>query len=261
MSEVDSAAHAHVRIRYQIQKTARLWANVAIAKEECGMRLRVAAPTILISSLVISIVAVACLQTFESVVQTTTAEQKETNRNATREAAIAKGIDPDDIAVVVGVGSIAEQVQQTAAARLTATADAGGGVDLTVDLVTLANGELVTTLRATEIAEEIASVTLPDGPAISGVANVQIFNSGIMKPDVLKITVGTKVIWENTERSNHSVTADPGQDEVFDSGGMSRRFEPENITFEYTFNIPGRYSYGSRVAGDVSVAYVFVVEE
>ena len=82
-----------------------------------------------------------------------------------------------------------------------------------------------------------------------------------MKPDVLKITVGTKVIWENTERSNHSVTADPGQDEVFDSGGMSRRFEPENITFEYTFNIPGRYSYGSRVAGDVSVAYVFVVEE
>lgn len=225
------------------------------------MQLRVAAPTILISSLVVSIVAVACLQTVNSVIQTTTFEQKEDNRNATRESLIAQGIDPDTVAVVVGKGSVAEQVQQTASARFTATAEAGGGTDVTDDLVTLPNGELVTALRATEIAEETASVMVPDGPAISGVANVQIFSSGRMDPEVIKITAGTTVIWENTERSNHSTRSDDGQDEYWDSGGMSRRFEPETIKFEHTFTIPGRYVYGSRVVGDVSVAYVFVVEE
>ena len=61
--------------------------------------------------------------------------------------------------------------------------------------------------------------------------------------------------------ARNSRLVDAGQDEEWDSGGMARRFEPENITFEHTFTIPGRYAYGSRVAGDVSVAYVFVVEE
>jgi plastocyanin len=225
------------------------------------MRLRVAAPTILVSSLIVSIVAGACLQTVNSVVQTTTFEQKAANLDATREVLISQGIDPDLVQVAVGKGSIAEQVQQTAAAIFTATAEAGGGTDITADLITLPNGELVTSLRATEIAEESAAIVVPDGPAITGVANVQIFSSGRMDPDVIKITPGTKVIWENTERSNHSSTSDPGQDEVWDSGGMSRRFEPETIKFEHTFTIPGRYSYGSRVVGDISVAYVFVVEE
>ena len=37
--------------------------------------------------------------------------------------------------------------------------------------------------------------------------------------------------------------------------------ERENKTFTYTFTIPGRYTYGSRIFGDSSLAVVFVVEE
>jgi plastocyanin len=246
---------------------AHLRANVVNAKEECGMRLRLAAPTILVSTLLVAIVAVACLETTNTVIQTTTAQQKEDNRQATREALIAQGLDPDSAEFAVGAGSLAEQVQQTAAAQRTATAEAGGGAGgEEAALVTLAGGEQVSAAQATKIAEfgtEDKPLVAPDGPAESGSIVVEIGASGKMIPAVIKITPGSTVKWEWTDRSRHSTQSlDDALAETWDSGGINRGlFDKENPIFEHTFNTAGRYTYGSRVNGDISDGTVFVVDE
>ncbi|NQW17534.1 MAG: hypothetical protein HQ478_08605 [Chloroflexi bacterium] len=228
------------------------------------MRLRLAAPTILVSTLLVALVAVACLETTNSVIQTTTAEQKAGNLQATREALIAAGLDPDNAQVSVGKGSVAEQVQQTAAAQRTATSEAGGGTAEDEELVELLGGELVSEAVATQRAggTETQPLEAPDGPVESGVVLVEIFSAGKMKPAIIKIAPGTTVRWENTERSNHSTTADDGQAEDWDSGGMPKGIlDKERPSYEHTFTTPGRYTYGSRVAGDGGTGSVFVVEE
>ena len=86
--------------------------------------------------------------------------------------------------------------------------------------------------------------------------------TGKMVPSVLKITPGTTVTWTNTERTGHSSKADPGQDEDWDSESLARGpLDKEFKSFSHTFTIPGRYTYGSRVFGDFSLAVIFVVEE
>ena len=229
------------------------------------MRLRLAAPTILVSTLVISIVAVGCLQTTNSVIQTTTAEQKASNRLQTREALIAAGRDPDtEGLVVVGEGSLAQKVQQTAAAEREATAAAGGGQG--GEQVTLGSGLQVSAAQATEIAEfgtENQPLLPPEeGPVETGVILVEIASSGFMTPAIVKIAPGSTVRWEWTDKSRHSTKSDKDLAEFWDSGAINRGlFDKENPSFEYTFTTPGRYPYGSRVSGDTSEATVFVIEE
>ncbi len=228
------------------------------------MRLRMAAPLILGSTFLVALIAVACVDNFDSVVQTTTSEQKAANRTATAVVLISLGIDPDDVAVVVGKGSLAEKVQQTQEAERQERLEAGGG-ETEAALVELPNGEFVTAAQATQIAEfgtEDQPINPPDGPAQSGPVTVNIITTGKMVPSVLKITPGTTVTWLNTERTGHSSKSDPGQADEWDSLDLSRRIlDKENRSFSYTFNILGRFTYGSRVGGDSSLAVVFVVEE
>jgi plastocyanin len=264
-TDVPSEPESHVRIRYQIQINTHLWAVPVTAKEECGMRLRLAAPTILVSTLVISIVAVGCLQTVESVVQTTTAEQKDANRMQTREALIAAGRDPDtEGLVVVGEGSLAQKVQQTSAAIREATQEAGGGQG--GEQVTLRNGQLVSAAVATEIAafgtQEQPLVAPEEGAVESGVILVNIESGGSMNPPIVKITPGSTVRWEWTDRSMHSTKSDTDLAESWDSKAITRgMFDKENPSYEHTFTTPGRYPYGSRVSGDTSDGTIFVIEE
>ena len=69
-------------------------------------------------------------------------------------------------------------------------------------------------------------------------------------PETLTIPVGTTVEWKNTGQTLHDVTTDsssavnekdakiPPGAETFDSG-----FMPPGGTFQYTFKVPGEYTY------------------
>ncbi len=229
------------------------------------MRLRTAAPLILGSTFLVALVGVACGgANFNEIVQTTTSEQKIANVTATAEVLISQGIDPSARNVAVGKGSLAEQVVKTQEAERLAR-KAAGESEVEVALVELPNGEFVTAAQATQIAEfgtEEQPINPPDGPAESGDVAVNIVTTGKMVPSVLKITPGTTVTWTNTERTGHSTRSDPGQAEEWNSEIMARSpLEREDKKFSHTFTIPGRYTYGSRVSGDSSLAVVFVVEE
>ena len=215
------------------------------------MRLNRVVAVVLAGSAVIAFLLVACNTTTQSdFIATVTQEQKYDNATATAKVLISQGIDPDTVAVVVGKGSLAEKSVATFNAGLTATAETEAGGGITPTAIQLGTG-----------SEEEPSEA-PDGPAESGEVRVLIFSSGRMDPPVVKITVGTTVIWENTERSTHSTRADEGQDEFWDSGSMHRPvLQRENTTFVRTFTIPGRYTYGSAVGGDSGRGTVFVVEE
>ncbi len=54
-------------------------------------------------------------------------------------------------------------------------------------------------------------------------------------PADIEITVGTTVIWTNSDTVPHTATAGDG---AFDSGIL----DPES-SFEYTFDEPGTYAY------------------
>ena len=168
------------------------------------------------------------------------------------EAVIAAGGDPDKVEVEVGTGSAAEKANQEQAATATAQAEAG--------IVKQSVGGAATDKQAEGAAFE---VTVPDGPAESGVIDVQIPSLGadgvIFDPDVIKITAGSTVRWLNDRRSASSSTAHPGQDEQWDSGAISKGpFDKEPKAFEHTFTIPGCYTYESQFSGDTATGAVCV---
>ncbi len=221
------------------------------------MRLRSAAPLILGATFLVALISVACgTEDFNSIVQTTTAEQKIANVTATAEVLISKGIDPTDRSVAVGVGSVAEQVVQTQEAERVAR---GGTLE---ELVALPNGELVAPAVATAFATEGTPEEpkeVPAGAAESGEIIVEIANLGAFTPAVVKITVGSIVTWVNKERTIHSTKSDDNQDEEWDSGSLARSIlSKEEPQFSHTFNTPGRYAYGSKVGGDLGRGTVFV---
>lgn len=84
-----------------------------------------------------------------------------------------------------------------------------------------------------------------DPAAVVGMTNTLAFT-----PDTVQVQVGQTVRWENTSVVVHTVTADPDKATLkgsvhlpdgasaFDSGTL----DPEE-TFEYTFEVPGRYRY------------------
>ncbi|MBI4305290.1 MAG: hypothetical protein HY678_03125 [Chloroflexi bacterium] len=194
-----------------------------------------------------ALVALACGgPTSTQLVQTVTTGQKIENATATAKALIEKGLDPSNPQVIVGVGSLAEQFQQTAVAGLTATAQA----------VAAGGGTPAASSDTGGLPKEP-----PAGDPLTGTVTVKIGNRGLFDPDVIKIKVGTTVVWENTERTAHSSVSDPGQAEEWTSGTMSRRVgQTENVKFSYTFTKPGRYTYSSREGGENTQGVVFVVE-
>jgi len=114
----------------------------------------------------------------------------------------------------------------------------------TLDTTNLAIGEyeylcivhpwMVATLVIEEPKEAI-KVTIPEGAAIP--EDDQIFYD----PQIIDVTVGTTVAWENVDNTMHTATSgnpDGGADGVFDSDIMSA-----GDKFEFTFTDAGNYDY------------------
>jgi len=215
------------------------------------MNLRARLVLVVAGAMAITLVAIACGgPTSTEIVQTQTALNKEANATATANAVAAAGGDVEKhVAFKVGKGSIAEQVQETQAAKATAAVAAGE------EVAGASSGATVT-----PVPEVITEA--PEGPAQSGEVEILIKNMGAMDPDVVKITVGTTVTWANIERTNHSTRSDPGQAESWDSGDMARKVTEKAFkTFSHTFTKPGRYTYGSGLDYDIGRGVIFVVQE
>ena len=196
----------------------------------------------------VALVSIACVENFNSVVQTTTADQKISNITATAEVLIAAGIDPSARNVAIGKGSLAEKVVQTQEAERLERLAAGESQQQE-KLVELPNGEFVTAALATEIAEfgtDDQPINAPDGLAASGETAVNIVTTGKMVPSVLKITSGTTVTWTNTERTGHSTKSDPGQAEEWDSESMARGPLDVGTIATPVFSRAGRNNPGKR---------------
>ena len=204
---------------------------------------------------VVALVSIGCgTPTQFETIQTFEADKKIEFATATAEAIIAAGGDPAAAAVQVAAGSVAAQAQATAAAKATAAAEAGesgsGGSAVGTDVGT-------ETEQAIEVEFE-----LPEGPAQSGEVTISLENSGVPVPQVVKITVGTVVTWENTRGTASSAASYEGEGEQFDSGELRRApFSNELCCFSHTFTVVGCHRYHSLFSGDIGVGAVCVVEE
>ena len=86
-----------------------------------------------------------------------------------------------------------------------------------------------------EQAKEPIKVMIPDGAAIP--EEGQLFYD----PEVIDVSVGTTVAWDNVDNTMHTVTSgnpDTGYDEVFDSDIMGA-----GDLYEFTFSEAGNYDY------------------
>ena len=86
-----------------------------------------------------------------------------------------------------------------------------------------------------EAAKEPTKIIIPEGAAIP--EEGQIFYD----PEVIDVTVGTTILWENVDSTVHTSTSgnpDSGADGVFDSDILST-----GDTFEFTFTDAGNYEY------------------
>lgn len=209
---------------------------------------------LLAGTFVLTIVLVACgAPTTTEIVLTQKAQNKIDNATATAVVVIAAGGNPDEVEVEIGTGSAAEAHNIAAAA--TATAEAEQGI--------IAEGS-----GSEDVIKQGAAfdVEMPDGPAESGVIIVDIPQRGaegtLFDPRIVKITVGSTVKWTNVRRSASSSTADPGQDDFWDSGDIHKgTFDKDPASFAYTFNIPGCFTYSSQFSAEDATGAVCVVEE
>lgn len=220
------------------------------------MSIRIRLILVVTGAFVLTVVLAACGSGGPSttdIVQTSTALNKVENATATAEIVIAAGGNPDEVEVEVGTGSAAEAFNIAAAETATALAEQG--------VVSQGVGS------GGEVKQGAAfDVEVPEGPAESGVIVVDIPQRGaegtVFDPKIIKITVGSTVKWTNARRSASSTIADPGQADFWDSGSISKgTFDKEPAAFEYTFNIPGCFTYASQFSGDNATGAVCVVEE
>ncbi|MCY4489873.1 MAG: plastocyanin/azurin family copper-binding protein [Thaumarchaeota archaeon] len=120
----------------------------------------------------------------------------------------------------------------------------GAGESFTLDTSTLDIGEyeyfcivhpwMVSTLIIEEV-EDIPTVVIPDGAGI--IQDGQIYYD----PDVITVSVGSTVVWDNIDSVFHTITSgtpDGGLDGLFDSSIVSA-----GETFSYTFDEAGSIDY------------------
>ena len=209
---------------------------------------------VIVGAAVIAAAAAACGgQTTSDIYRTAEAENKVQNATSTAAAlatAIASGqqVNTTEQQATGGQGGLAGSLRATAAAEATATAQAGGS-----------QPAAEVTATPTPSAADIKDA--PPGEPLTGEITVKIGNGGKYDPDILKIKAGTKVTWENTERSAHQSISDPGQAEQWDSGNMVRPLgSSETVKFSWSFTRPGRFTYTSQAPGDVGIrGVIFVV--
>ncbi|NQW21759.1 MAG: hypothetical protein HQ477_13740 [Chloroflexi bacterium] len=219
------------------------------------MSIRTRVILVVAGALALTTIMAACSSgpTTVEIVQTSQAQNKEDNVQATRQAVIDAGGDPDAaLSVENGSGSAAELANNKRAAEATAQAEQG----------IFAEGS-----GSSERVQGAAfEVEVPDGPALTGVIDVNIPAKGIdgvqFEPAIIKIAVGSTVRWGHDRRSASSSTSDPGQDEEWDSGDLHKGpFDKVLPSFEHTFTKIGCFTYTSRFSGDPAVGAVCVVAE
>ena len=89
-------------------------------------------------------------------------------------------------------------------------------------------------------------VALTVAPAWAATSDVEVRNNSFA-PQTVQIDPGDTVRWV-FKGSNHSVTADDGQSEQFESDpGEPFPVHPMDDTFEHTFNSAGRFTHFCRV--------------
>ena len=208
----------------------------------------------LTSVLTLTAMLIACGgPTTIEIVETTKAQNKLDNADATRQAVIDAGGDPDaEVQVQIEEGSAAANAKATQEAKATAQAEEG----ITFEGVGGSSDD--------KVSEGAAfAVEVPEGPAEGGVIEIQLVSLGaggiVFEPDVVKITAGSTIKWINDRKAASSTTAHPGQDETWDSGAMSRGpFDKEPPSFEHTFNTVGCFTYESQFSGDTATGAICV---
>jgi plastocyanin len=212
---------------------------------------------ILAGTLILTTVLAACSggPTTVEIVSTAKAQNKLDNAQATRQAVIDAGGDPDaTVQVQIAEGSAADKANAERAAIATEEAEKG---NFTEGVGGTANDEL---------SQGAAfDVVVPDGAAESGVVIVDIQSLGAQGtafvPEIIKVTVGSTVKWTNARKSAASSTAHQGQDENWDSKALFKgTFDKDPASFEHTFTTLGCFTYSSQFSGDTNTGAVCVVE-
>ena len=216
------------------------------------MSIRTRVILVLAATLALTTIMAACSSgpTTVQIVETTKAQNKLDNAEATRQAVIDAGGDPDaTVQVQIDDDSAAAAANADRAATATALA---------------AEGIVSEGVGSGELAQGAAfEVVVPDGAAESGVIIVEILTFGAegtkFVPEIVKITAGSTVKWTNERRSASSSTAHPGQADEWDSKAISKgTFDKEPASFEYTFNTVGCFTYQSQFSGDTNTGAVCV---
>jgi plastocyanin len=212
---------------------------------------------VLAGAFILSTVLTACgdFVTTVEIVETTKASNKLENAQATRQAVIDAGGDPDaQVQVAIDSDSAAAKAIVEQNAKATAQAEEG--------IVSEGVGSAI----GGQSEGAVFEVEVPDTPAESGtiVVDIQVFGAEGTKfvPDIVKITVGSTVKWTNERKSASSSQAHPGQADEWDSEAIFKgTFDKEPASFEHTFNIEGCFTYQSRFSGDTNTGAVCVVAQ
>jgi plastocyanin len=103
-------------------------------------------------------------------------------------------------------------------------------------------------MRGLLVAALLVLVGVFAAPASAADVTIQNFE---YKPTPLTVGIGTTVTWHWAgPDTNHSVTADPGQPETFDSDPLVAAVaidHPQGDTFAHTFNSAGAFTYHCKV--------------
>ena len=203
---------------------------------------------VLAGTLILTTIMAACSSrpTTVQIVETSKAQNKVDNAQATRQAVIDAGGDPDaQVQVVIDSDSAAALANKERNATATALAESG----------VVAEG-----VGSSELAQGAAfDVEVPEGPALTGVIEVAIPSLGekgvVFDPAIIKIAVGSTVRWSHDRKSASSSTSDPGQAEKWDSGDLhvgpfDEKMGKPKPSFAHTFTVEGCFTYTSEFSGD-----------
>lgn len=89
--------------------------------------------------------------------------------------------------------------------------------------------------QQTSFAQAVAAAQNSSEPALVGVVNATITNYAF-EPQIIKIKVGSTIMWTNEDNAPHTVTSDTGT--YLDSPVLN-----PGAAFEKTFDTPGVYRY------------------
>ncbi len=192
-------------------------------------------------SMTVALIAVACGENTQEALQSELRLINADNTAIARQATIDAGGDPDsNTGLTTGAGSQASiQATNTAA---TSTALVGA----------------TPTPTPTPVV-----INVPEGPTLTDADNptIEIGAQGSFTPDLIKVQIGTTVLWENPRRSASSTASLDDQAEQWNSGAMSKgTFDTEPARFSHTFTIPGCHQYASLFSGDTGTGAICVVE-